>query len=363
MFSNARGEMDNTPYDFSNTLLQPVNLQDTEVGLKDISFPSYVHVNHEDYQWIITRDTLTTGTLHGEEKMPVSLDTPDPRHKAQWLSQDRILWFSLAHGSIHTVKEALQRTLGQANKLFYDHDDNYDSARDFELVINGNIATIRMRDNDAGLALFFNRRLATLIGLHTREPQKMNSEAFTVVRMPHDPPKSWMPSRVFGTIKALVAPSDRQAFLQYVGLNWAEVERNWNMYMAEGILEDVFGGDTFYSVIHREFNTQFLDDPFFEANPQRQPERLFIYANFVDETWVGEEQKPLLSVIGNPDMRLQESRPSCHVTFRNIGYVKAASKVLTNLRVWIEDEQGNKRGNVRGTTMLVLHFRHNRKRI
>ena len=144
-------------------------------------------------------------------------------------------------------------------------------------------------------------------------------------------------------------------------LNW--VERNWNMYMAEGILEDVFGGDTFYSVLTRRFNTQFLDDPFFEANPQRLPERLSIYANFVDETWVGEEQKPLLSVIGNPDMRLQESSPSCHVTFRNIGYVKAASKVLTNLRVWIEDEDGNNHGNVRGTTMLVLHFRHNRKRI
>ena len=362
MFSNARGEMDNTPYDFSNTLLQSVNLQDTEVGLKDISFPSYVHVNHEDYQWIITKDTMTTGTFHGGEKMSVSLDTTDPRHKAQWLAQDRILWFSLAHGSIHTVKEALQRTLGQANKLFYDHDDNYDSARDFELVLNGNIATIHTRDGDAGLALFFNRRLATLIGLHTREPQKMNSEAFTVVRMPHDPPKSSMPSRVYGTVKALIDPSDRQAFLQYVGLNWYE-ERNWNMYMAEGILEDVFGGDTFYSVLMQGFNTQFLDDPFFEANPQRQPERLFIYANFVDETWVGEEQKPLLSVIGNPDMRLQESRPSCHVTFRNIGYVKAASKVVTNLRVWIEDEQGNKRGNVRGTTMLVLHFRHNRKRI
>ena len=154
MFSNARGEMDNTPYDFSNT----VNLQDTEVGLKDISFPSYVHVNHEDYQWIITKDTMTSGTLHGEEKMPVSPDTTDPSHKAQWLAQDRILWFSLAHGSIHTVKEALQRTLGQANKLFYDHDDNYDSARDFELVLNGNIATIHTRDDDAGLALFFNRR-------------------------------------------------------------------------------------------------------------------------------------------------------------------------------------------------------------
>ena len=186
MFSNARGEMDNTPYDFSNTLLQSVNLQDTEVGLKDISFPSYVHVNHEDYQWIITKDTMTTGTFHGGEKMSVSLDTTDPRHKAQWLAQDRILWFSLAHGSIHTVKEALQRTLGQANKLFYDHDDNYDSARDFELVLNGNIATIHTRDGDAGLALFFNRRLATLIGLHTREPQKMNSEAFTVVRMPNE---------------------------------------------------------------------------------------------------------------------------------------------------------------------------------
>ena len=252
MFSNARGEMDNTPYDFSNTLLQPVNLQDTEVGLKDISFPSYVHVNHEDYQWIITKDTMTTGIFHGEEKMPVSLDTTDPRHKAQWLAQDRILWFSLAHGSIHTIKEALQRTLGQANKLFYDHDDNYDSARDFELVINGNIATIHTRDDDAGLALFFNRRLATLIGLHTREPQKMNSEAFTVVRMPYDPPKSLMPSRVYGIMKALVAPSDRQAFLQCVGLNWRE--RNWNMYMAEGILEDVFGGDTFYSVLTRGFN-------------------------------------------------------------------------------------------------------------
>ena len=154
-----------------------------------------------------------------------------------------ILWFSLAHGSIHTVKEALQRTIGQANKLFYYHDDNYDIARDFELVLNGNIATIYTRDDDAGLALFFNRRLATLIGLHTREPQKMNSEAYTVVRMSYDPPKSLMPSRVYGTVKALVAPSDRQAFLQYVGLNW--VERNWNMYMAEGILEDVFGWDTF----------------------------------------------------------------------------------------------------------------------
>ena len=75
MFSNARGEMDNTPDDFSNTSLQPVNLQDTEVGLKDISFPSYVHVNHEDYQWIITKDTMTSDTLHGEEKMPVSPDT------------------------------------------------------------------------------------------------------------------------------------------------------------------------------------------------------------------------------------------------------------------------------------------------
>ena len=332
-----------------------MNLQDAEVGLKDISFPSYVHVNHEDYQWIITKDTMTSDTLHGEEKMPVSPDTTDPRHKAQWLAQDRILWFSLAHGSIHTVKEALQRTLGQANKLFYDHDDNYDSARDFELVLNGNIATIRTRNDDAGLALFFNRRLATLIGLHTREPQKMNSEAYTVVRMPYDPPKSLMPSRVYGTVKALVAPSDRDAFLQYVGLNW--VERNWNMYMAEGILEYVFVGDSFYLVLMQGYNTQFLDDPFFEANPQRQPERLFIYANFVDETWVGEEQKPLLSVIGNPDMRLQESRLSCHVTFRNIGYVKAASKVLTNLRVWIEDEHGNKRG----TTMLVWHFRHNRK--
>ena len=364
MFSNAQGETDNTPYDFSNTLLQPVNLQDTEVGLKDISFPSYVHENHEDYQWIITKDTLSLmSTFHGDEKMPVSMDTLDPRHKAQWLAQDRILWFSLAHGSIHTVKEALQRTLGQANKLFYDHDKNYDSARDFELVINGNTATIYMHDDDAGLALFFNRRLATLIGFHTREPQKMNSEAFTVVRMPHDPPKSSPVSSLPGTIKALVAPSDRQAFLQYAGLHWNEKHDWWNIYMAEGILEDVFGGDTFYSVLDRGFNTQFLDDPFFEANPQRQPERLFIYANFVDETWVGDEQKPLLSVIGNPDMRLQESRPSCHVTFRNIGYVKAASKVLTNLRVWIEDEQGNKRENVRGTTMLVLHFRHNRKRI
>ena len=63
MFSNVRGEMDNTPYDFSNTLLQPVNLQD----LKDISFPSYVHVNHEDYQWIITKDTRMSATLHGQE--------------------------------------------------------------------------------------------------------------------------------------------------------------------------------------------------------------------------------------------------------------------------------------------------------
>ena len=361
MFSNARGEMDNTPYDFSNILLQPVNLQDTEVGLKDISFPSYVHVNHEDYQWIITKDTMTSCTLHGELKMPVSPDKTDPRHKTQWLAQDRIFWFSLAHGSIHTVKEALQRTLGQANKLFYDHDDNYDSARELETF--GNIATIHTRDDDTGLALFFNRRLATLIGPHTREPQKINSEAYTVVRLPYDPPKSLMPSRVYGTVRTLVAPSDRQAFLQYVGLNWVDPERNWNMYMPEGILEDVFGRDTLYCVLTRGFNTQFLDDPFFEANPKRQPERLFIYANFVDETWVGEEQKPLLSVIGNPDMRLQESRPSCHVTFRNIGYVKAASKVLTNLRVWIEDEHGNKRGNVRGTTMLVLHFRHNWKRI
>ena len=130
MFRHARGEMDNTPYDFSHTLLQPVNLQDTEVGFKDISFPSYPHVNHGDYQWIITKDTMMSGTFHGEEKMPVSPDTTDPRHKARWLAQDRILWFSLARGSIHTVKEALQHTLGQANKLFYDNDDNYDSTRD-----------------------------------------------------------------------------------------------------------------------------------------------------------------------------------------------------------------------------------------
>ena len=91
MFSNARGDMDNTPYDFSSTLLQPVNLQVTEVGLKDISFPSYVHVNHEDYQWIITKDTMTTTTLHREGQMRVPPDTTDTRNKAQWLAQDRIL--------------------------------------------------------------------------------------------------------------------------------------------------------------------------------------------------------------------------------------------------------------------------------
>ena len=360
IFSNARGEMDNTPYDFSNTLLQPVNLQDTEVGLKDISFPSYVHVNHEDFQCIITKDTMTSGTLHGKRKCPCR--RPRPIHVTRPNGLLRIHFVVFLGSWFHSYRQ-------RSTTTHYRADQQAILLPRWQLRHRPWFRACLKRQHRNNLhARWWCRTRIVLQSTfghpdrssHTGTPK---DEQWSLYGRAH----VLRPSEIIDAVQGLWhresigSPFGPSSFSAICGveLGWTQLE---HVHGRRHSRRRIWMGH-FYSVPMQGFVTQFLDDPFFEANPQRQPERLFIYANFVDETWVGEEQKPLLSVIGNPDMRLQESRPSCHVTFRNIGYVKAASKVLTNLRVWIEDEHGNKRGNVRGTTMLVLHFRHNRKRI
>ena len=119
----------------------------------------------------------------------------------------------------------------------------------------------------------------------------------------------------------------------------------------------------FYSSIHtsihqESFKLTDLNDPF-PQDPKNQPQRFYVYANFIQERYLGSQQKPLLCILHNPGIQAQKYSPVYTQTFLDPTYMATQPGFFPRLHVWIEDEHGNIHPFQEGTTHLSLHFRKN----
>lgn len=305
LFSNAvsGNGHDNRCDNFVNMLPEPLNMQDVEVCVKQITIPTSwnpIPHRHRDtslLRWIVT--------LHSDLVPFFPWQKVITGQNTKWVDEGHhSLVFTLQPGSYDTAREIVEQMKTQTHMAFPSQElgwpkwvyKSYDDSPQRVLI----------HEVDDKTTMFANARLCRALHYAQHDPHGANIPMYTIL------------DDIFRPLSRLTMSS-------------------------QAISPE--------NAIHLDHQ------PDLAIDPTIQIQRFFFYADFIRDRVVNGAKHPLLASVHNPGLTIKKTALTYTINYPLPLYIPVKPMILQHLRVWLLDDHNNPVSFSWGSVHILLHFR------
>lgn len=340
LFSNAvsgNGYV-NTCDNFVNTLPEPLNMENVEVCVKQITLPTswnpipHQHRDKSRLRWIVTYNSDVT---------PFT-----PWHKvitgphAQWVGDGhRSLLFTLQPGIYDTTKEIVEQMKKQTDAAFPSQEFNWPIwvYKTYESTPQ----RILIHESTNKATIFANARLCQALHYAQQDPHGSTIPTYFVLLFP--------PGHKSRDGTMLENDGSEDGGLQHYDI--------YNLTKLDDVFRPLSHLAVSSNVISPENAIHLDHKPDLAIDPTIQIQRFFFYADFIQDRVVNGEKRPLLASVHNPGLLIKKTTLTHTINYPIPLYIPVKPMTLQHLRVWILDDHDNPMSFSWGSANVLLHFR------